>query len=83
MGATLDRNGLRPSRFWVTNDDVVIMASEVGVLDIDPAKVVSKGRLQPGKMFLVDMEQGRIVSDEEIKAELCNRKALPGMARPE
>ncbi|UHG89681.1 glutamate synthase large subunit [Spirosoma oryzicola] len=74
VGATLDRNGLRPSRFWVTNDDVVIMASEVGVLDIDPAKVVSKGRLQPGKMFLVDMEQGRIVSDEEIKAEISSRK---------
>ncbi|WP_460983410.1 glutamate synthase large subunit [Spirosoma fluminis] len=74
VGATLDRNGLRPSRFWVTNDDIVIMASEVGVLDIDPAKVVSKGRLQPGKMFLVDMQQGRIVSDEEIKAEMSSRK---------
>ncbi|QMW05560.1 glutamate synthase large subunit [Spirosoma foliorum] len=74
VGATLDRNGLRPSRFWVTNDDIVIMASEVGVLDIDPATVVSKGRLQPGKMFLVDMEQGRIVSDEEIKAEICARQ---------
>lgn len=74
VGATLDRNGLRPSRFWVTNDDIVIMASEVGVLDIDPAKVVSKGRLQPGKMFLVDMEQGRIVADEEIKAEISTRK---------
>ena len=74
VGATLDRNGLRPSRFWVTNEDIVIMASEVGVLDIDPAKVVSKGRLQPGKMFLVDMEQGRIVSDEEIKAEISGRK---------
>lgn len=74
VGATLDRNGLRPSRYWVTDDDVVIMASEAGVLDIDPAKVVSKGRLQPGKMFVVDMEQGRIISDEEIKHEICHRR---------
>ncbi len=71
VGATLDRNGLRPSRYWVTADDKVIMASEAGVLDIDPANVVSKGRLQPGKMFVVDMEQGRIVTDEEIKAQIC------------
>ncbi|HCW06248.1 MAG TPA: glutamate synthase subunit alpha, partial [Cytophagales bacterium] len=63
VGATLDRNGLRPSRFVVTDDDTVIMASEVGVLDVDPAKVVTKGRLQPGKMFIVDLEQGRIISD--------------------
>ncbi|MEZ0538696.1 glutamate synthase large subunit [Fibrella arboris] len=72
VGATLDRNGLRPSRFWVTDDDVVIMASEAGVLDIDQSKVVSKGRLQPGKMFVVDMEQGRIIADEEIKNEICS-----------
>ncbi|MEZ0484060.1 glutamate synthase large subunit [Fibrella aquatica] len=72
VGATLDRNGLRPSRFWVTNDDVVIMASEAGVLDIDQSKVVSKGRLQPGKMFVVDMEQGRIIADEEIKQSICS-----------
>lgn len=71
VGATLDRNGLRPSRFVVTNDDTVIMASEVGVLDVDPAKVVSKGRLQPGKMFVVDMEQGRIISDDELKKKIC------------
>jgi len=71
VGATLDRNGLRPSRFWVTNDDIVIMASEAGVLDIDQSKVVSKGRLQPGKMFVVDMEQGRIIADEEIKNSIC------------
>ncbi|XWW45445.1 glutamate synthase large subunit [Fibrella sp. USSR17] len=71
VGATLDRNGLRPSRFWVTNDDIVIMASEAGVLDIDQSKVVSKGRLQPGKMFVVDMEQGRIIADEEIKHSIC------------
>ncbi|RYF76804.1 MAG: glutamate synthase large subunit, partial [Cytophagaceae bacterium] len=72
VGATLDRNGLRPSRFWVTDDDVVIMASEAGVLDIDQSKVVSKGRLQPGKMFVVDMEEGRIIADEEIKGKICS-----------
>ena len=72
VGATLDRNGLRPSRFWVTADDVVIMASEAGVIDVDPARVVSKGRLQPGKMFVVDMEQGRIIADEEIKHTICS-----------
>ena len=71
VGATLDRNGLRPSRYWVTDDDVVIMASEAGVLDIDPAKIVKKGRLQPGKMFVVDMEKGCIIADEAIKAEIC------------
>ena len=71
MGAVLDRNGLRPSRYWVTSDDLVIMASEVGVLDIDPAKVVEKGRLQPGRMFLVDTVKGRIVGDHEIKADLA------------
>ncbi|MFM8912516.1 MAG: glutamate synthase large subunit, partial [Flammeovirgaceae bacterium] len=71
VGATLDRNGLRPSRFVVTDDDVVIMASEVGVLDVDPAKVVTKGRLQPGKMFVVDLDKGRIISDDELKKEIC------------
>src|SRR4051794_19860280 len=71
MGAVLDRNGLRPSRYWVTNDDLVIMASEVGVLDIDPATVVEKGRLRPGRMFLVDTAKGRIVGDHEIKSELA------------
>ncbi len=71
VGAVLDRNGLRPSRIWVTDDGLVVMASEVGVLDIDPEKVVSKTRLQPGRMFLVDTAQGRIVSDDEIKAELA------------
>ena len=74
IGATLDRNGLRPSRYIVTNDDRVIMASEVGVLDIDPATVISKGRLQPGKMFMVDLEQGRIISDDELKQDICSRK---------
>src|SRR5690606_13025155 len=71
IGAVLDRNGLRPSRYWVTDDDLVVMASEVGVVDVDPAKVVRKGRLQPGRMFLVDTAQGRIVDDEEIKAQLA------------
>ncbi len=71
IGAVLDRNGLRPSRYWVTDDDRVIMASETGVVDIDPARVVKKGRLQPGRMFLVDTAKGRIVDDEEIKAELA------------
>ncbi|MGA0879793.1 MAG: glutamate synthase central domain-containing protein, partial [Ilumatobacteraceae bacterium] len=71
IGAVLDRNGLRPSRFWVTADGLVVLASEVGVLDIDPARVVRKGRLQPGRMFLIDTAQGRIVEDEEIKRTLA------------
>src|SRR3984893_7450101 len=72
IGAVLDRNGLRPSRYWVTEDDRVIMASETGVVDVDPARVVKKGRLQPGRMFLVDTAQGRIVDDEELKADLAS-----------
>jgi glutamate synthase (NADPH/NADH) large chain len=71
VGAVLDRNGLRPSRIWVTDDGLVVMASEAGVLDLDPSTVVQKMRLQPGRMFLVDTAQGRIVADEEIKAELA------------
>ncbi len=71
VGAVLDRNGLRPSRIWITDDGLVVMASEAGVLDLDPAKVVRRLRLQPGRMFLVDTAQGRIVSDEEVKAELA------------
>lgn len=71
IGAVLDRNGLRPSRIWVTDDGLVVMASEAGVLPLDPAKVVKKMRLQPGRMFLVDTAQGRIVDDEEVKAELA------------
>jgi len=74
IGAVLDRNGLRPSRYVVTKDGFVIMASEVGVLDVPPANVAAKGRLQPGRMFLVDMQQGRIVKDEEVKAELVARQ---------
>ena len=71
VGAVLDRNGLRPSRFWVTKDGLVVLASEVGVLDIAPEDIVRKGRLQPGKMFLVDIEAGRIIEDEEIKDSLA------------
>lgn len=74
VGATLDRNGLRPSRWCLTEDDVVIMASEAGVVRVDESKVVKKGRLQPGKMFVVDMEQGRIISDEEVKSDICSRQ---------
>src|SRR4051812_1218666 len=72
IGACLDRNGLRPSRYYVTKDDMVIMASEAGVLDIAPERVAIKGRLQPGRMFLVDTEQGRIVADEELKNKFAN-----------
>ncbi|MFJ9181902.1 glutamate synthase large subunit [Streptomyces anulatus] len=71
VGAVLDRNGLRPGRYWVTDDGLVVLSSEVGVLDIDPAKVVRKGRLQPGKMFLVDTAEHRIIEDDEIKASLA------------
>ncbi|MDN3351044.1 glutamate synthase large subunit [Actinomadura sp. DC4] len=71
VGAVLDRNGLRPGRFWVTDDGFVVLASEAGVLDIEPSKVVRKGRLQPGRIFLVDTAKGRIVEDDEIKAELA------------
>ncbi len=71
IGAVLDRNGLRPSRFWVTDDGLVVLASEVGVLDFKPESIVRKGRLQPGKMFLVDLQEGRIIEDEEIKDTLA------------
>jgi len=71
IGAVLDRNGLRPSRYYVTKDDLVIMASEVGVLDVPPENVIKKGRLQPGRMFLVDFEQGRIIDDSELKGALA------------
>ena len=72
VGAVLDRNGLRPSRFWVTEDGYVVLASEVGVLDIPQENVIRKGRLQPGKMFLVDIEAGRIIEDDEVKDQLAN-----------
>lgn len=71
IGSVLDRNGLRPGRFWVTNDGLVVLASEAGVLDLDPASIIRKGRVQPGKMFLVDTELGRIVEDDEIKDALA------------
>ena len=74
VGAKLDRNGLRPARFIVTDDDLVIMASEAGVLPIPESKIVRKWRLQPGKMFLIDMEQGRIIDDKELKDNLANAK---------
>ncbi len=74
IGAVLDRNGLRPSRYYVTKDDLVIMASEVGVLPIAPERIAQKWRLQPGKIFLVDMKQGRIVDDAEIKSELVDKR---------
>ncbi|HET6922370.1 MAG TPA: glutamate synthase subunit alpha, partial [Anaeromyxobacteraceae bacterium] len=70
VGATLDRNGLRPARYYVTRDGLVVMSSEVGVLDIPPEQVVKKGRLQPGRMFLVDTGEGRIVSDDELKQRI-------------
>ena len=76
IGAVLDRNGLRPSRFWITKDGLVVLASEVGVLDIPADQVARKGRLQPGKMFLVDIEQGRIIEDDEIKDSLAQSAAI-------
>ena len=81
IGAVLDRNGLRPSRYYVTKDDLVIMASEAGVLPMEPERIVHKGRLQPGRMFLVDTEQGRIVADEEIKKRDRVGEAVPRVAQ--
>ncbi len=74
IGATLDRNGLRPSRYCITDDDLVVMASESGVLPFPESKIVRKWRLQPGKMFMIDLEQGRMVDDDELKAGLANAK---------
>ena len=74
IGAILDRNGLRPSRYYITKDDLVVMASEAGVLDIEPERILRKDRLQPGKMFLVDTAQGRIISDKEIKETIAREK---------
>ncbi len=74
IGAVLDRNGLRPSRYWVTKNDLVVMASEVGVIDIPPSEIIEKGRLQPGKVFFIDIAEGRIVRDEEIKTRLSRAK---------
>jgi glutamate synthase (NADPH/NADH) large chain len=77
IGAVLDRNGLRPGRFWITDDGLVVLASEAGVLDIDPARVARKGRLAPGKMFLVDTGSGRVIEDEAIKGELADSHPYP------
>jgi glutamate synthase (NADPH/NADH) large chain len=74
IGAVLDRNGLRPSRYYITHDDRVIMASEVGVLRVEPQNIKAKGRLQPGRMFLVDFEQGRLIPDDELKHEFASRR---------
>lgn len=73
IGSIVDRNGLRPLRYWVTEDSKIIMASEVGPLKVEPEKIIEKGRLQPGKLFLVDTKQKRIISDEEIKREICHQ----------
>ena len=78
IGAVLDRNGLRPSRYYITDDNMCIMASEVGVLPVDPEHVVAKGRLQPGRMFLIDFEQGRMIPDDEIKGELGAQRIRSG-----
>jgi len=77
IGATLDRNGLRPARYLITNDDLVVMASEMGVLDIAEERIIKKWRLQPGKMFLIDMEQGRIIDDSELKDALASSQPYP------
>ncbi|MBP6382663.1 MAG: glutamate synthase subunit alpha, partial [Pseudomonadales bacterium] len=96
IGATLDRNGLRPSRYIVTSDDLVVMASESGVLPIDESRIVKKWRLQPGRMFLIDLDQGRLIHDEELKQQFASAKpyrqwidnvrvpleSLPGEAQP-
>jgi len=74
IGAVLDRNGLRPSRWYLTHDDRVIMASEVGVVDIEPKQIKTKGRLKPGRMFLVDFDEGRIIADDEVKGDICSRR---------
>src|SRR5262249_11306378 len=75
VGAVLDRNGLRPARWWRTPDDRVVLASEAGVLDVAPDEVVAKGRLKPGRMFLVDTDAGKIVNDDEIKSELASSQS--------
>ena len=81
IGATLDRNGLRPARYLLTRDDRIVMASEMGVLPIPEKDIVKKWRLQPGKMLLVDLDEGRLIPDEEIKATLAQEPSLQGVAR--
>ncbi len=78
VGAVLDRNGLRPARYYVTADDLVVMASEVGVLDVPPERVVQKGRLEPGRMFLIDTAEGRIIADEELKHRMASEHPYRG-----
>ena len=82
IGAVLDRNGLRPSRYYITDDDRCIMASEVGVVQIDPSKVVKKGRLQPGKIFLIDFDAGRMIPDSELKSELSSKNPYRDWINP-
>ena len=74
IGGTLDRNGLRPARYTITRDGMIVMASETGVLEFADQRILRRGRLQPGKMFLVDLEQNRVVPDNEIKAKICRQK---------
>ena len=76
MGAVLDRNGLRPSRYYITDDDYLILSSEVGVLEVDPSKIVKKDRLRPGRMLLVDTVNGRLISDDEIKEKYAKSKTI-------
>jgi glutamate synthase (ferredoxin) len=76
VGAVLDRNGLRPSRYYVTSDDMVILSSEIGVLDIPPEKIICKERLHPGKMLLVDTTAGRIITYEEIKDKFAKQLSM-------
>jgi glutamate synthase (NADPH/NADH) large chain len=83
IGAVLDRNGLRPSRYYLTHDDRVIMASEVGVLELDPANIKQKGRLQPGRMFLVDFQKGRLIPDEELKSTFSDKRPYGEWLRQE
>ena len=79
IGATLDRNGLRPARYLITKDDIVMMASEMGVLPFKEKDIIKKWRLQPGKMFLVDMEKGKIIDDADLKEELCSNQDYQAM----
>ena len=80
IGAVLDRNGLRPSRYYITDDDKCIMASEVGVVPVEPERVIAKGRLQPGKIFLIDFDQGRMIPDDELKADLAKAPSVSAVA---
>ena len=81
IGAILDRNGLRPARYYVTKDDVIILGSEAGTSRYEPENILYKDRLRPGRMLLVDTKEGRIISDEEVKAQIAAGASLPRMAR--